>query len=98
MLYCLSVLLEHGPTYIKQAYFQSAQVPLFNLHMTSYFVSHTATNGLPAGDIKSINKAAEEASHASGSTKYLVAHPLLMYNFTLQTISLRHALARRDYI
>ena len=48
--------------------------------------------------------AAGEASHASGSTKYLVAHPLLMYDFTLQTIrqlatSIRNALyiARRDY-
>ena len=28
--------------------------------------------------------AAVAASHASGLTKYLAAHPLLMYDFTLQ--------------
>ena len=27
--------------------------------MISYFVSHTATDGLPAGDIKSINEGAK---------------------------------------
>ena len=47
-------------TNIKQAYSKPAQVPSFNHgHMISYFVSRTATDGLPAGDIKSINKAAK---------------------------------------
>ena len=47
-------------TNLKQAYSQPAPVPSFNHgHMISYFVSHTATDGLPAGDIKSINKAAK---------------------------------------
>ena len=39
-----------------KAYSQPAQVPSFNHgHMILYFVSCTATDGLPAGDIKSIN-------------------------------------------
>ena len=47
-------------TNIKQAYSQPAQVPSFNHgHIISYFISRTATDGLPAGDIKSINKAAK---------------------------------------
>ena len=47
-------------TNIKQAYSQPAQVPLFNHgHMILYFVSRTAMDGLPDGDIKSINKAAK---------------------------------------
>jgi len=47
-------------TNIKQAYSQPTQVPSSNHeHMISYFVSRTATDGLPAGDIKSINKAAK---------------------------------------
>ena len=47
-------------TNIKQAYSQPEQVPSFHDgHMISYFVSRTATDGLPAGDIKSVNKAAK---------------------------------------
>ena len=47
-------------TNIKQAYSQPAQVPSFNHgHMISYFVCRTAVDGLPAGDIKSINTAAK---------------------------------------
>ena len=51
-------------TKIKQAYSHPAQVlPSFNHgHMISYFVSRTAMDGLPAGDIKSINKAAKHLS------------------------------------
>ena len=54
-------------TNIKQAYSQPAQVPSFNHgHMISYFVSCTATDGLPAGDIKSINKAAKHLIYDCG--------------------------------
>ena len=43
-------------TNIKQSYSQPAQIPSFNHgHMILYFISRTATDGLPAGDIKSIN-------------------------------------------
>ena len=46
-----------------KAYSHPAQVPSFNHgHMISYFVSRTATDGLPAGDIKSINKAVKHLS------------------------------------
>jgi len=39
---------------------QPMQVPSYNHgHMISYFVSCTAMDGLPAGDIKLINKAAK---------------------------------------
>ena len=38
---------------------QPAQVPSFNHGRISYFVSRTATDGLYAGDMKSINKAAK---------------------------------------
>lgn len=47
-------------TNLKQAFSEPADVPSFNHgHMISYFVSRTAADGLPAGDIKSINKAAK---------------------------------------
>jgi len=43
---------------MDQAYSQPMQVPSFNHgYMISYFVSCTAMDGLPAGDIKSIDKA-----------------------------------------
>jgi len=42
-------------TNIKQVYSQ----PAHHRHMISYLVSHTAMDGPPAGDIKSINKAAK---------------------------------------
>ena len=57
----LSIIREW--TNIKQAFSHPAQVPSFNHgHMISYFVSHTVMDGLPAGDIKSINKAAKHLS------------------------------------
>ena len=45
---------------IKKAYSKPEDVPSFNHgHMISYFVSRTAADGLPSGDIKSINTAAK---------------------------------------
>ena len=44
----------------KAGLFSTSISPIINHeHMISYFVSHTATDGLPAGDIKSINKSAK---------------------------------------
>ena len=45
---------------IKNAYTKPEDVPSFNHgHMITYFVSQTAADGLPSGDIKSINTAAK---------------------------------------
>ena len=45
---------------IKNAYSKPEDVPSFNHgHMISYFVSRTAADGLPSGDIKSMNTAAK---------------------------------------
>ena len=47
-------------TNLKQTFSEPADVPSFNHgHMISYFVSRTAADGLPSGDIKSINKSAK---------------------------------------
>ena len=45
-------------TNLRQAFSEPADVPSFNHgHMISYFVSRTAADCLPSGDIKYINKA-----------------------------------------
>ena len=45
---------------LRQAFSEPADAPSFNHgHMTSSLVSRTVADGLPSGDIKSINKAAK---------------------------------------
>ena len=55
-----SLIPEDGFKNVTQAYSSPADMPQFNIgHIVTYFVTRTVCDGLPAEDLKSVNKSAE---------------------------------------
>ena len=63
---------------IKNAYSKPEDVPSFNHgHMISYFVSRTVADGLPSGDIKSINTSAKHLYDCGHVQSIKLALPMI---------------------